>query len=77
VVAKLSAEDPDWRSNSVLLCDNASWHHTDMVLNQLKLQGIDHIFLGPYGFKSAPVETFFSALKRTQMNPHHLSSGKR
>ena len=52
-------------------------HHTEMVLNQLQLQGIDHIFLGPYAFQSAPIETFFSALKRTQMNPHHLATGKK
>ena len=77
LVAKLSSEDPAWRSNTILLLDNASWHHTEMVLNQLQLQGIDHIFLGPYGFKSAPIETFFTALKRTQMNPHHLATGKK
>ncbi len=77
LVVVLSAEDPDWRANTILLLDNAAYHHTDTVLNQLKLQGIDHIFLGPYGFSSAPIETFFSALKRTQLNPHHQATGKK
>ena len=77
LVAKLSAEDPNWRANTVLLLDNAKYHHTEMVRNQLQLQGIDHIFLGPYSFSGAAVEMVFSALKRTHLNSHHLPTGKK
>ena len=65
LVAKLTSEDINWKSKTILLMDNASYHHDEMVLNQLKLQGVDIIFLGPYSFSAAPIELFFSALKRT------------
>ena len=77
LVAKLTTEDANWRSKTILMFDNASYHHDIMVLNQLQLQGCDIIFLGPYSFAAAPCELFFSALKRTQLNPHHLATGKK
>ena len=65
LVAKLTTEDANWKSKTIFVLDNASYHHDEMVLNQLKLQGCDVIFLGPYSFAAAPIELFFSALKRT------------
>ena len=77
LVTVLNAEDASWRASTTFLLDNASYHHHEMVLNQLKLQGIDHLFLGPYSFAGAPIEMVFGALKRTHLNSHHLATGKK
>ena len=33
LVAQLGAEDPNWRENTILLLDNATYHHHDAVQN--------------------------------------------
>ena len=35
------------------------------------------IFSGPYSYSSAPIELLFAALKRGELNPAKLSTGKR
>ena len=77
LVAKLRQEDSDWARNTVLLLDNATYHHHSGVLNQLMHQGVDVLYTGPYSFSGAPIELFFAALKRTMLNPKHLPTGKK
>ena len=65
LVGKLTTEDQNWRYNTIFLLDNAPYHKDVEVLHQLKLQGCNIIFLGPYSWSAAPCELLFSALKRT------------
>ena len=64
LVAKLQKEDAKWHTKTILLLDNASYHKHDGVINQLKLQGADTLFLGPYSWLTAPAELAFAFLKR-------------
>ena len=77
LVAKLAQEESDWARNTVLLLDNASYHHHSGVLNQLMLQGVDVLYTGPYSFSGSPIELFYASMKRTMLNPKHLSTGKK
>ena len=37
IVAKLTTENRNWRKDTIMMLDNAPYHHHLMVLNQLKL----------------------------------------
>jgi transposase len=65
----LDTSKPGWRSNTVLMMDNAPYHrsiHLQSQLNELKLP---IMFLGPYQFDLAPVERLFSFIKQRDLNP--------
>ena len=77
LVRKLTTEDANWSQKTVILLDNAPYHKEFGLMQQLRLQGCSIIYLGPYSFSAAPCELLFSALKRTQLNPDHLPTGKK
>ena len=77
LVGKLSAEDVNWRTKTVIVQDNAPYKKEFGVLEQLKRQGCTSVFLGPYSFSAAPCELLFAALKRGNLNPENLPCGKR
>ena len=37
LVAKLTSENSKWKRDTILMLDNAPYHHHPMVMNQLKL----------------------------------------
>ena len=43
----------------------------------MRKQGCDVLFLGPYSWLTAPAELLFAALKRVDLNPEHLATGKK
>ena len=73
----LDAEDPNWRANTVILLDNASYHRTQETRAAIKKLGIKTIYSGPYSYVSAPIEKFFGLLKRGDLNPERQQVGKR
>ena len=69
LVGKLTTEDPDWMRNTIFMLDNAPYHKDVYVLEALRRQGCNIIFLGPYSWSAAPCELLYSAVKRTNLNP--------
>ena len=69
LVDHLDALDSGWREHSVIMLDNASYHRgeaTQRLMHQLHLPVL---FLGPYHFRLAPVESLFSFIKGRDLNP--------
>ena len=73
----LDLEDLGWRNKTVILLDNAAYHHSRETMRAMKKFGLRVIYSGPYSFTAAPVETFFAHLKTGDLNPLKLQLGKR
>ena len=65
----LTKEDPEWRTNTVLVLDNAPYHRAKGVKEHLVKLGASVVLSGPYSYAAAPCETFFSLYKRGNQNP--------
>ena len=74
---KLDQEDAEWRSNTVLLLDNAPYHTSDSTLRLMHGLQIPVLFTGPYSYDASPIELLFAAFKSCDLNPRHMATGKR
>ena len=61
----LSAEDANWRENTVLLLDNAPYHRAKEVKQHLLKLGVKTILSGQYAYSAAVCESFFAYYKKT------------
>ena len=52
-----------WRNDTVIMLDNAAYHRSKQIRSQLDSMKIPLMYLGPYQFKMAPAEVFFSFIK--------------
>ena len=77
LVLKLDQEDAEWRSNTVLLLDNAPYHKSDSTMNLMQGLKIPVLFTGPHSYDAAPIELLFAAFKSCDVNPRHLPTEKR
>ena len=66
---KLQEEDPEWRHNTILLLDNATYHVSDYMLEKFERFRVPVLFSGPYSYDAAPAEKVFSAIKARDLNP--------
>ena len=76
-IRMLDSARPGWRKNTVLLLDNAPYHRSGAVMKLLREEAVPLLFTGPYSFSAAPVELYFAAFKRADINPRHLPTGKK
>lgn len=76
LIERLNLEDPDWRSNTVLILDGASYHQADSSKDLINKLQISVLMLGPYSYTSSPCELWFAALKKADLNPRHVKTGK-
>ena len=74
---KLDLERPDWRENTIFMFDGAKYHTSNEMRSYFRKMELNVIFTGPYSFTSAPIELFFAALKRGDLNPERLPTGKK
>lgn len=65
----LNFRDKNWRSNSLILLDNAGYHKGSDIRFKLNKIKIPLMYLGPYHFRMAPIEMFFSFMKSHDLNP--------
>ena len=77
LVLKLDQEDAEWRSNTVLLLDNAPYHTSEGTIDLMSGLQVPVLFTGPYSYDAAPIELFFAAFKSQDINPRHVPQGKR
>ncbi len=74
---KLDKDRPNWRQQTIILLDNASYHCSKETIAMLKTQRIPTMFLGPYSYDVAPCELFFASFKQVELNPNNLPLGKK
>jgi hypothetical protein len=48
VIQQLDQTDPQWRSHTVFMLDNAPYHRSAMLLDRLKELKLQVMYLGPY-----------------------------
>lgn len=61
---KLSLRYRFWKSNSVILLDNARIHDTQPILKFMEKSKVNILFSAPASFNAIPIELLFSSLKR-------------
>jgi len=64
LIKQLDVQDRNWRENSVLFLDNASYHSSPATRQQLAFLRAPVIYSGPYSYMSAPCELFFAHFKK-------------
>ena len=72
----LTAERKDWRDDTVILLDGASYHKSDGVREHFKKLGIKVVLSSPYSYSAAPCELFFAYFKQANINPDEIKTGK-
>lgn len=77
LASRLDVDRPNWRKNSVVLLDGATYHTSNEVrLHMLHLR-MPVMFTAPSSYDACPVEKFFAYLKNQDINPLMLPTGKR
>lgn len=51
------------------MVDNAGYHRSAYIRDKINLIKVPLMYLGPYHFKMAPIEIFFSFMKSHDLNP--------
>ena len=77
LVLKLNQFDSQWRSNSILVMDGASYHIASSTRDLMKKLNLPVIILGPYSYDLNPVELFFAAFKSDDVNPRKVPTSKK
>ena len=62
-----------WRSNTVILLDNATYHTSEYMMEKLRQFQVPVLFSGPYSYDAAPVEKVFAVIKQRDLNPQGRS----
>jgi len=76
LIEKLNQEDADWRANSVVIMDGASYHCADTTKSLIAKLQIPMLMLGPHSYNASPCELYFAAFKNVDINPRHLHTSK-
>ena len=77
LVRMLDSEDKDWRKDTVIIWDNASYHTSPRTKSLLETLKIPLMFLGPYSYDMAPAELLFARLKSSDLDPGEVAVGKK
>jgi len=77
LMRKLDIESPGWEEETVFLFDGARYHTSAEMRGYFRKMQLSVIFSGPYSYAAAPIELLFGALKRGELNPRRVSTGKR
>ena len=57
LAATLDREADNWRAETFILFDNASYHRSEQKRFAIKKLGLRVCYSGPYSYESAPCET--------------------
>ena len=76
LVSVLNKERKNWRENTVVLLDGAAYHTAPAILKVFQDLRIPVLFTGPHSYDAAPIELFFAAFKRENINPNRIKTGK-
>ena len=76
LIEQLDRDRPNWRKNTIIQMDGASWHKTDQVKSLLRKQQVPILISSPYSFDSSVAELFFNMFKRNEINIQQLATSK-
>ena len=74
---RLSEEDNDWQSDTILLIDGAKYGTCKESIRHMRKLGFRVCVSAPYSYSSAPIEYAFCFLKSVDLNPGNIKTGKR
>ena len=77
LAAKLTSEDKNWRSNTILQIDGARYQTCRESVNHMKMLGFKIVISAPYSFAAGPIEYAFGLFKQVNLNPDRIKTGKR
>ena len=77
LMRQLDRESPNWAEETVFLFDGARYHTSELMREYLRKLQVSVLFSGPYSYAAAPIELLFGALKRGELNPQRVPTGKR
>ena len=73
----LGQEHKDWRKNTILLLDGASYHKSADSRKLFDNMSIKIMLSAPYSFAGAAIEYFFGYFKKGNLNKGNYPLGKR
>ena len=77
LATKLTAEDKNWRDNTLLLIDGAKYQTCEESIRYMKQLGFKVCISAPYSYAGALIEYAFSQLKAVDLNPTGAKTGKK
>ena len=77
LATKLTADDRNWRSNSILLIDGARYQTCPQSVDHMRAMGFTVCISAPYSYASAPIEYAFAFFKNSNLNADGLKTGKK
>ena len=77
LAAKLTAEDRNWRTNSLLLIDGARYQSCPESIRHMRSLGFKVCVSSPYSYSSTCIEYCFAILKSVDINVDRRPTGKR
>jgi hypothetical protein len=66
-----------WRKHHIILMDNAPYHTSNSMMEFYQVHDLPIMFTGPHSYSASPVELYFAAFKKEDINPSKLPTGKR
>ena len=76
LINMLDEKDRYWRKNTIFMCDGASYHTSEVMRNFYKTNNVPLLFTGPHSYAASPIELFFAAFKKGDVNPNKVATGK-
>ena len=76
LVRMLDEKDKYWRRNTIILCDGASYHTSEDMRALYERHQIPILFTGLHSYAASPIELFFAAFKKGDVNPNKIPTGK-
>ena len=77
LVKMLDNEDKNWRKDTVIIWDNASYHKHPRTKSLLETLKVPLLHLGPYSYSMASSELLFARLKTSDLYPGEIAVGKK
>ena len=76
LIKMLDDKSPYWRLDTYIMLDGASYHTSGAMRDFYKRHNIPIIFTGPHSYQASPIELFFAAFKKNDVNPNQVKTGK-
>ena len=70
LIKQLTEKKPNWRESTVILMDNAPYHTSNTMMKFYEVNKLPIMFTGPHSYSASPVELYFAAFKKDDINPN-------
>ena len=76
MIKMLDKKNRYWRRDTIFMLDGASYHTSEGMRDFYKRNNIPILFTGPHSYSASPIELFFAAFKKSDVNPNKVPTGK-